>query len=127
LTQPNPGWSSFSKRPFIPARWWASWAPGGAAGARRDLVLLAWGHGFRKDQSYTIFDCAQLLVDLGAKAVLLMDEGRDVFQHVFDDYSDLRSYERRPRDFRPFPVPADREQIRATLAFWVENGRGNGR
>lgn len=65
-------------------------------------------------------------MDLGAEAVLLMDEGRDVFQHVFDDYAQLERYEQEVHEAdegstnsAPFPVPADREQIRATLAFWV--------
>jgi hypothetical protein len=103
--------------------------------AQGDLFLLAWGHGFNMDQEYSVFTCAEFLMDLGAEAVLLMDEGRDVFQHVFDDYAQLERYEQeihqsdgRLSDSTPFPVPADREQIRATLAFWVgADGSGDGR
>ena len=88
-----------------------------------DLFLLAWGHGFNNDQGYTIFECAELLVDLGAQAVLMIDEGGDVFQHYFQDLNELQEYERPPHqegDAKSFPVAAKREQMRSTLAFWVE-------
>jgi hypothetical protein len=93
-----------------------------------DLFLLAWGHGFNNDQGYTIFDCAKLLVDLGAKAVLLIDEGGDVFQHYFPSFTELQQYEEGSFNSgqahqgiaENFPVVANREQMRSTLAFWVE-------
>ena len=103
-----------------------NWAPDDSqAAGSDDLFLLAWGHEFAKmDQKYSVFDCARYLVDLGAQAVLLMDEGRDVFQFVFDSFRDLKTYEEGPNDSggRSFPVPAarDREQMRATLSFWTE-------
>jgi len=88
-----------------------------------DLFLLAWGHGFREDQRYNIFECAQILCDLGAKAVLLIDEGRDVFQHYFPTVDDLGAYlSGSKNDDAWSPVPPDREQIRGTLTFWTEEG-----
>jgi hypothetical protein len=101
-----------------------NWAPDNShAEGSNDLFLLAWGHDFRKmDQKYTVFDCARYLVDLGAQAVLLMDEGQDVFQFVFDSFHDLETHEEGPSEGGggSFPVPAAREQMRATLSFWTE-------
>jgi len=100
----------------------------GGAGDQKtcgDLFLLAWGHDFDQDQGYTIFDCAKLLVDLGAQAVLLIDEGRDVFQHVFANFTELKRYEEldereQKNGAESCPAHALRGQMRATLAFWVE-------
>lgn len=51
------------------------------------LFLLAWRYtnGFRDSDpaALTIFECGEILRQLGAKAVLLMDEGSDVFQRAF--------------------------------------------
>jgi hypothetical protein len=56
-----------------------------------DLFLLAWGHDYDPDQKLSIFDCATVLQDLGAKAVLLIDEGNDVFQQYFFNAEDLKT------------------------------------
>jgi hypothetical protein len=86
-----------------------------------DLFLLAWGHRFNEDQHYTIFDCAQILCDLGAKSVLLIDEGQDVFQHHFPTICDLEAYLRGSKNNDKWsPVPPSREQIRGVLSFWTE-------
>jgi hypothetical protein len=91
--------------------------------SKGDLFLLAWGHSFFEDQRYTLFDCAQILCDLGAKAVLLINEGRDVFQHYFPTVGDLDAYLSGDRNDDVWsPVPPQREQIRGTLAFWTEEG-----
>jgi hypothetical protein len=99
------------------------------------VFLLAWGHAFDEDQRYSIFECARVLRDLGADAVLLIDEGKDVFQYYFSSSSVLREYVKKPPFPRlllsrsaasseierlPCPVPPSREQIRGSLSFWIE-------
>jgi hypothetical protein len=86
-----------------------------------DLFLLAWGHQVAHAQSYTIFDCAQLLCDLGATTVLMIDEGRDVFQYHFPTFKLFKDYNDDPQPApQVTPVPPSREQIRGTLAFWIQ-------
>ena len=89
-----------------------------------DLFLLAWGHAFSEDQRYNIFDCAEMLCNLGAKAVLLIDAGWDVFQHYFPSPDELERSRQGMSVPEWSPVPPKREQLRATLAFWAE-GRAN--
>lgn len=105
------------------------------------LFLMAWGHAFDEDQRYSIFECAQILCDLGAEAVLLIDEGRDVFQYHFATHSDLGQYvdnpptrgslpigrpSSSPTERGPCLVPPAREQIRGTVSFWVDSNKTPG-
>jgi hypothetical protein len=95
-----------------------------------DLFLLAWGHNYDPDHPLSIFDCAEVLRNLGAQAVLMIDEGQDVFQQYFKDATDLRKKILDP-DFTSegweqvdkqhfVRVPFKRDRIRASLSFWVE-------
>ncbi len=89
-----------------------------------DLFSLAWGHSFDQNRGYTLFEASEVLCSLGARDVLVIDEGRDVFQYFFPDLPSMKSYTRGgPQTAGFFGVPPcrGRESIRGTVCFWLDH------
>jgi hypothetical protein len=98
-------------------------------GAADCLYVMAWGHAFNRDLS--VFDCARTLCAMGARYVLVVDEGQDVFQfHVpgelVDELDRFRTAEAGMASvdkWMPVPIAGDgrtmrRRALRASVAFW---------
>ena len=64
-------------------------APADDRGFAGDLFLMAWGHQYG---DFSIFEGAKILAEMGAQAVLLIDEGSDVFHHYFEDMIELSQF-----------------------------------
>ncbi len=82
----------------------------------KHLYLLAWRYvgGFHDSdyQATTIFECGEILRQLGAYSVILMDEGQDVFQRVLPGGEF--------KDIVDFVKPA-RTRIKGTIAFALKD------
>jgi len=98
------------------------------------LFLLAWGHDHRRAK-HSIWDCALVLKNIGARYAIALDEGNDVFQAHIPDARSSRLFldkideQGSVDEFMPVPIPFEvkdgvrvykRRSLRASLAFVQE-------
>lgn len=85
------------------------------------LFSLAIGGATFNRSAYTIWDYARVLMDMGCRRALVIDEGSDVFQALFKDSGAIETFVQDPNLEADFMrVPRRRQRLRACLSLWQQ-------
>jgi hypothetical protein len=109
-----------------------------AGSPQNALYFMAWGHAFGRGRYAIWEDCGKVLLSLGVRYALVMDEGQDAFQLFLPNHEERHKFDDAEKSLEPidrfFPVPLAhgdkhhlhrRRGMRATLAFYQRKRWGH--